>query len=150
MKIRTIILSDIESMKYGITSFDLKGNLTRDVERAMGFEHRGTCDNSCDICAAMENGFPLVAAFLLRGATETELLDRVMQAHAFDGSVDVGEPFNAHDDRNSAPTGWADWCAFHAENSVTCDACGSNVYTMTTTRCGNCLCEVTARTDGAD
>lgn len=111
-------------------TFDVSGSFARDVAEAVEREH--DCDDSaCDIRAALEQGFPFVAAFLLSGATETPLLDSVVAAHRFNGTARDdfrAEPFNARSGPNTAPRGWAEWCAWEAENARPCPSCNARNY----------------------
>lgn len=95
------------------------------VAAAVYADHPCEGENTCDIAAALEAGFPFVAAHLLCGATETPALDAI-------GYVDQREP-----------EGWDEWVVYFKANTVRCD-CGSFVfreedYAAAEQVCGNCL-----------
>ena len=143
MKICVLKLEEISDGKYGNWQFHVSESYVSDLEVALEMEH--DCNsNSCDICSAMKYGFPHVAAFLLSGATETELLDAVTWAHEFNGTrKTTPEPFNSHDVLPfHGPEGWTAWGKIFDQNATKCENCGSYVFTDETSQCGNCLHDV--------
>lgn len=84
-------------------------------------------DNTCDIAWALEQEYPLAAAWLLRGATETPALDAAMSALEFNGVT--APSFLAEFDQ---------WCASSDSDSIACGQCGARVYTDHEAGCGSC------------
>lgn len=123
-------------------SLAVSRDFAEDIGEAVEADH--TCDSSaCDICAALEQGFPFVAAFLLSGATECPAIDAMVSAHRFNGTATDGfrcEPFNAQSGQGTAPRGWREWCEWFGENARQCQACnGFDFEQEAEARCGNCL-----------
>ncbi len=75
-----------------------------DCEQAVAVEH--ACDSSCcDICHALEAGYPAVAADLLSSAIEPLLLAAVDWAHRFNGTA---EPVDREGE-------WKQWLKYWGE-----------------------------------
>lgn len=130
----------VRIVKYDDNEFSISDCFRGDVARAVELDHPCSDDNTCDIAAALGNGWPFVAAFLLSGATDTPVLDAVLRAHAWNGTATGGfraEEFNAHSGPGTAPEGWNEWCRWHRENTAECE-CGSFVF-LPADYCGNCL-----------
>lgn len=113
-----------------LATLPLAGNLTDDVAAAVEYEH--PCDGEdggCDIFAALDNGYPLTAGYLLSGATETPLLDAVYAHYAAD-------PFHAW--RNVEATAWSGYMLQHARECRNCGGYtfGDDRWRLTT--CANC------------
>ena len=110
-----------------IRTFRLTGNAHIDVLDATHEEH--PCDDpSCDIGVALDNGYGMSAAYLLIGATETPLLERVLDHYAVDFS--------------EFPDDWDEWVAHHKKYGRCCPSCNSYTYAddyWEPTECGNCL-----------
>lgn len=122
-------------------SLDVSRDFAQDIGEAVEADHG--CDSSaCDICAALAQGFPFVAAHLLSGATECPAIDAMVAAHRFNGTATDGfrcEPFNAQSGPNTAPRGWSEWCEWFGENARECPACGAFDFGEDAeARCGNC------------
>ena len=111
-----------------------------DVKAAVEREHPNCDSTACDISAALENGFPLVAAFLLGGATETPILDAVVKAHEENGTA-------AGPNVGGFPDGWDDWCEWHKENGIQCESCNAYTFAEPGSQCGNCLAILPSTTD---
>lgn len=96
------------------------------VARAVELEH--SCDlASCDICAAMASDCPMSAAHLLTGATETPLLDKVMEHFQVSAT--------------ETPSDWPEWLEAHREYGRECHSCGAFNYGddfWTPEVCDNC------------
>jgi hypothetical protein len=94
------------------------------------------CGNTCDICWALESGYPFAAAWLLCGATDTPALSAALTALEFNG-VDVpffGDQFD-------------EWCTSPDSDSVRCPGCDARAYTNFEDGCGNCGAELTIDID---
>lgn len=119
-------------------TFELTGDAGHDIGRAVELEH--PCDDdACDIATALAAGFPFVAAWLLVGATETPLLDEVLEHY--------------DQDCRDTPQDWDQWVAHHKQYARHCEACngytyGDDYYTPET--CGNCLAALPAIPDDDD
>jgi hypothetical protein len=109
--------------------FTLTSHAGDDIARAVELEHPCT-DTACDIRAALDNGYPYSAAYLLAGATETPLLDAVCHAHGFNPSATYDE----------IPD-WLEWETWFRANSLEC-GCGSfsfrDEWSGYPSHCGNC------------
>ncbi|GAA5172539.1 hypothetical protein GCM10023321_72520 [Pseudonocardia eucalypti] len=88
-------------------------------------------DNTCDIAWALEQGYPLAAAYLLRSAGETPALDAAVAAMEFNGAEVplCGAEFD-------------EWCASPDSDSIACRGCGARVYTDHDAGCGSCGAEL--------
>ena len=107
--------------------FELSGDARADVGSAVTLEH--DCqDSSCDIHAALDAGFPLSAAHLLIGATETPLLEAVISHYGL-SFVDW-------------PSDWDDWVTWHKEHGRQCPSCEAFNYDESDNVCGNCLADL--------
>ena len=104
------------SMRF--VDLELTGDAKVDVGRAVEEEHYEH-NSSCDICVALENGFPFSAAHLLRGATETPLLNQVVKHYheEFYGKEGTGWPVD-----------WDKWVDWYGWNTWNCKYCNS--YTV--------------------
>src|SRR5204862_441670 len=85
-----------------------------DVAEAVALDHPSCTDASCDIREALDAGFPLTAAWLLWGATETPTLDAVLKAH---------EP--ARDWAGAEREGWEEHIADYGRS---CSRCGGVTF----------------------
>lgn len=126
-------------------SLALTGDWSTDISEALDEDHGGCqCEGgSCDICEAAQNGFPLSAAFLLQGATETPCISAV--AHAYD-RAGIDPPEGESLGQGWPKAEWDDWCAHHDEWGRKCPACGSYTFAdldWEPERCANCLAELT-------
>jgi hypothetical protein len=120
----------------------LTGNWRRDVTTALNHEHGDCEDASCDIREALEQDFPLIAASLLTGATETPVLDAVRHAYEDADAIPEGEGYG---DMSATPE-WEGWTNHFDEFARKCEACGS--YTFANRydepeQCANCLAMTT-------
>lgn len=107
-------------------------DLRYDVARALQEEHGGCENNACDIGSAYETGYPLAAAHLLLGATETPVLDLVLQLHGASGDARFA--------RGAFKEDFEAWAEYFGAHSWEC-ACGAFVYDPEDREehCGNCL-----------
>ena len=111
--------------------------ITDDVARviadAAGEDHpcvtagESVCANTCDVCWALESGYPLAAAWLLAGATETPAIGAAVGALRFNGTQVPA--FVVEFDQ---------WCASSGSESVQCPDCDARVYTNHERGCGSC------------
>ncbi len=127
----------------GTPEIDVRGSFVDALAAALELEH--PCeDPSCDIAAAMGEGFYRVAADLLIGATECETVEDVVTYYCRHRGEEWG-PYGAEGpevDRERA-----DWHAWHVRHAYPCDGCGSYTYaddTWTPDRCGNCSADLWA------
>ena len=112
-------------------SFPIGPSHSGDLEDAIREEH--SCDSSaCDICQALDAGFPTVAAQLLGSATETPLLVAVDLAHRFNGTAGS---FDSEAEWNR----WLDyWAEAQSEGRLwRCQRCGA--FNWDSDTCGDCL-----------
>lgn len=86
-------------------------------------------DNTDEVAWAIQQGYPLAAAAILRGATETPAIGAALEALAFNGAH--VPPFD--DERT-------EWDASPGSDSVRCPnpGCGAPVFTELEYGCGNC------------
>jgi hypothetical protein len=117
-----------------IRRLDLVGDARGDVWTAVLEEHR--CDDSsCDIIGeALRAGYPMTAAWLLVGATETPLLGRVLDHYGVDS--------------REFPDDWEQWKEHFNEYGRKCEACGSFTFAddyWEPEECGNCLAPLPPR-----
>lgn len=114
-----------------------------DVAYAVEADHPCEDLTACDIAAALHNGFPLVAAGLLSGATECAHIDAVCFAHHFNKTL-------KHDPRTDIYSldEWNGWEVYFADHARMCESCGAaNFDTYPGDRCGNCLVKLLYRVD---
>jgi hypothetical protein len=112
----------------------ITGNLSADIAEAVKSDHYCT-DSFCDIYAALEAGFPLVAAGILIGATECAHVDAVLCAYKFMGQLD--DKHNPGDMYSLAE--WDGWSTWFDENSRQCRGCGGYGFEVEVGwDCGNC------------
>jgi hypothetical protein len=112
------------------------GDARADIAASVELEHPNCSQNTCDVSAALEAGYPLAAAYLLDGATEAPLLAAVVMHH-----------FPAAGIRDAAVTADFDaWCAYGKERSRRCPGCDAYLYVegVEDEWCGNCGAEVPA------
>ncbi len=127
----------------GTPEIDVRGSFVDALAAALELEH--PCeDPSCDIAAAMGEGFYRVAAGLLIGATECETVEDVVTYYC----RHRGEEWNAYGAVGpDADRERADWSAWHVRHAYPCDTCGSYTFaedTWTPARCGNCSADLWA------
>jgi hypothetical protein len=111
----------------------LSADARADIAEAIDLEHHCGDIHSCDIARANEDGFPLWSADLLRGATETPLLDAVIAYHVSRG-LDFTSGAEAEREAWLASATWQD----HAHE---CGSCGAYTFGddyWTPTECGSC------------
>src|SRR5688500_3012047 len=121
-----------------VESFQLTGDAGADIGRAVELEH--SCHyNHCDIREANENDFSFTAAYLLTGAIETHLLDRVCQHYKF-------SPNAAYHDIPD----WEAWLEHFYAHAWECESgcIGFPEYDGDT--CDNCLSAYTKRVERTD
>lgn len=99
-----------------------------DISRAIEHEHPCTDLDTCDIGRALDDGFPLWAAHVLQGATETPLLDAVIGHHCEHG-LDFGDAAETERREWLGSSTWTD--------ARQCDACGGVTFDAPDT-CGHC------------
>lgn len=129
----TLVREDrIDPFWYVKITGDARSVITEAIEET----HPECRQNTCDIHAAIEAGFPFAAAYLLSSATEVYPLDAAVRALEFNG-VELPLFFDEFDE----------WCASDASNSVECPACGSHVYSDFGDGCGMCLADLTIDVD---
>lgn len=137
MRIRTVTVPDgTDGRGYGgnVTLY-ITGDYAADLARALDIEH--PCeDPSCDVAAAMAQGYVYTAADLLSGATETPVIGAVHHAHTFNRT--------AIDD---APD-WANWLAYHDAHGRQCPDCGA--WNYESDLCGNCGANIPTPSDEMD
>lgn len=106
-----------------------------DIEAALEFEIHPNDDQS-DHANALEQGFPLVAAYLLHGATETPALAAVRQAYMDAGAIPEGLDYATSSALLEGP-----WKAWHDEHARVCESCNSVTYANPEEpeNCGSCL-----------
>lgn len=123
--------------------FDLSDDLRNDLARALQEEHGGCENNTCDIGSALNAGYPLAAAHLLLGATETPILDLVLTVHGALGEATVA--WGTFDEDFEA------WAEHFRAHSWEC-ACGAFVYDPEEgeEHCGNCLGRRPSSAEGQD
>lgn len=119
----------VQNLKLAYTRVGAQPPQSTDV-RLSYFERRGLaealetdhpCDEiSCDISAALGNGFEEVAAYLLLGATECSSLEQHIEDNGTDlfGANIFGEPF-------AFPRGWDRWVKWFEDNAIKCSSCGA-------------------------
>jgi hypothetical protein len=115
---------------------EITGNFRDDIRTALAFEHGDCEDAGCDIAVARIEGFPLTAAYLLTGATETPVLDAVQRAYADAGAIPEEDALT--DFPASERTAWFAW---HEANARTCPSCNSVTYALQEVEpeeCANC------------
>lgn len=117
-------------------SLGLTRSWVADVEAAVEEEHGACEDASCDIAEALKHGFPLAAAYLLDGATETPALDTVRATYEQANAIPEGEDY-----LHNRPSEWDAWVEHFKKYGRACEACGS--YTFATEMdepeiCANC------------
>lgn len=108
-------------------------NFKQDLKTAIKREH-GCDNNSCDIREARENGFIFVSAYLLQGATETYLLDKVIEHYNGLPTQDDGWPKD-----------WDNWVEHVDKYGIQCNHCNAMNFETdygTPEKCGNCLEEL--------
>jgi hypothetical protein len=115
---------------------EITGNFRADIRTALAFEHGDCEDAGCDIAVARIEGFPLTAAYLLTGATETPVLDAVQGAYA--AAEAIPEEDALTDFPASERTAWFAW---HEANARMCPSCSSITYALQEIepeQCANC------------
>lgn len=110
---------------------DISGNFASDLASAVSTDHYCN-DNHCDITAAREAGFPMVAAGLLSGATECPTVFVTVAAHRFNGTTGGVDPLR---DVYAVPE-WDAWKAYFDDHATECPGCGS--YNFDSEACDNC------------
>ncbi|HYT79189.1 MAG TPA: hypothetical protein VEQ37_08035 [Actinomycetota bacterium] len=99
----------------------ISGDAARDVAQAVRFEH--PCDDStCNITASLRAGFPFVAAWILRRARKTRILQRSAKTPLLDAVM------AEYDMNPGSPEGLEEWEAHAATVSLRCDGCGAYTY----------------------
>jgi hypothetical protein len=119
-----------------IGEVEVSGNAGSDIAQAVKLEHPNCEQNTCDVSAALEAGYPMAAAYLLDGATEAPLLAAVVMRY-----------FPAAGIRDDAVMADFDaWCAYAKAHSRQCQACEAWLYVegVESEWCGNCGEEVPA------
>lgn len=114
-----------------IRSFAIGRDYRGDLEEALAAQY--ACDSpSCDICHALEAGFPLVAADLLSSAIEAPLLLAVERAHRFNRTFDAGDP-------NTERERWLEYFNEAEEKGLLwmCASCGASNWGSES--CGWCM-----------
>lgn len=120
-------------------SLALTGDWSTDISEAVTEEHGHCEDSSCDIREAAENGFPLCAAFLLQGATETPVISAVAEAYERAG---IDPPEGESLGQGWPAAEWDAWKAHHDQWARKCHACGSYTFADANWEpdsCSNCL-----------
>lgn len=114
----------------------LSGDWSADTERALHFEIHPD-DQSSDHAIALEQDFPLVAAYLLNGATETPVLAAVRGAYVDAEAIPEGEDWGW---QFNGPQ-WDEWTQWHSEHARVCESCNSVTYANPEEpeNCGSCL-----------
>ena len=130
---------DLTAHRFAPHSHAYANAVEHDIAEALHHEH--PCDSpSCDISAAAANGFPLVAAALLRDATETDYVERLARLYQLPA------------DLRNVP-GWDAWCDWHATHATHCEACGGITYRTShdaPASCGNCGADLPTDDDWPD
>jgi hypothetical protein len=121
---------------FGPVELDIRSDLGTDLSEALDEEYCrnpfGAGNPSDDIGMAIDAGFPIVAARMLQGATETPLIDRVFWAHEMNGTATPPQP-------DGMPHGWDEWAEWHRRNTQECVSCGAyNRTDESWGSCGNC------------
>lgn len=126
-----------------------------DLAEAIYSDH--PCDDaaSCDVGAALDQGFIYAAAFLLSGSTETPEVDKCIAAHRFNGTIpasfDTRKTGYEDASISTCTTDWDAWCAYHDEHGVKCSSCGTYNYDPAPgDTCGNCLAELPREEDAEE
>lgn len=102
---------------------DLTGKFRYDIRAALDIDWPVSEDDHSDVAVAREEGFPLTAAFLLSGATETPALGAVQAAYA--DAEAIPEEDALIDFPASERTAWFAW---HDTNARTCPSCNGVTY----------------------
>jgi hypothetical protein len=98
------------------------------VRDAVREEHYCDDTDTCDIARAWHDSFPMVAAEILQGATETPLLDAVLAY--------FGEGY-----RVALASQWPAWSEHFAEIAHMCEECNGATFgddIWTPEECGHC------------
>jgi hypothetical protein len=114
------------------------------ISVAIELEHPCEDTSGCDIARALEDGYPLWAAHLLQGATETPLLDAVV-SHYFDSGAIA-------DWERASEAERVEWLSTDTwtEHAHKCDACGGYTFGddyWTPEQCENCLAPLAPKTE---
>ena len=124
-------VQDIEDNDYALITADAN----RDIAVAVADDHYCT-ENFCDIHAALDAGFPRIAAGLLSGATECAHVDAVVCAHMFNGTLPPEQ--DPRRDMYSLPE-WEEWALWFKNNARRCRSCdGYGFEVEVGWSCGNC------------
>lgn len=121
----------------GTPEVDVRGTFADALAAAIGLDH--SCeDSSCDIAAAVEQGFYRVAADLLMSATECETVANVVDYYVRHRGEDWNRYGAVGPDADAERDAWHAW---HVRHGYRCESCNGYTYgddDWTPDRCGNC------------
>lgn len=125
------IADDADTWADALASMDWSGDAGEDIAEAVRTDHPCRDDDTCDIARALEDGYPLWAAYLLVSATE---------APATSEAVSHYHPSDFDAEAASERDAWLQTSTW-TEQAHRCEACGSITFgtdTYEPETCGAC------------
>lgn len=126
----------LDMIAMTVTNVRPTGDYEEDLYTAIAeHDHPKCTNNTCDIDAAIRNGYVHVAAHLLGGATETPSVDAVNERYA-----DYPPAKKFFNRKSKVPIGWDAWAKWFKRHARQCDNCESFVFDDLGNDhlCGNC------------